>query len=179
MGSQDAPKIHKNHEKMLFKIAFDFRIVFDTIFHQFFLDFRSHWTPKIKLKRWSVVIFYTFSDFRFGSLVESILDDFGIDFGKLLASIFEYFQEKGVSKKSSKFHVDFFTFFVDFRLRVGPQPAHDSGEIRLLTPPRPSWRHYFDSIFLLASFWDGFGSILGGFGTDFSYFSVNFSIIFV
>ena len=141
---------------MHFKIALDFRIVFDTIVHQIFLDFRSHRTPKIKLKRWSVVIFYTFSDFRLGSLVESILDDFGIDFGRLLASIFEHFREKGVSKKSSKFHVDFYTFFVDFRLQVGPQPAQDSEESRLLAPPRPSWRHYF-----------------------FSHLSINFSIIFV
>ena len=164
---------------MYFKIALDFRIVFDTIFHQIFLDFRSQRTPKIKLKRWSVVIFYTFPDFRLGSLVESILDDFGIDFGRLLASIFEHFREKGVSKKSSKFHIDFYTFFVDFRLQVGSQPGHDSREIRLLAPPRPSWSHYFDSVFLLASFWDRFWSILGGFGADFSHFSVNFSIIFV
>ena len=164
---------------MLFKIALDFRIVFDTIFHQISLDFRSQRTPKIKLKRWSVVIFYTFSDFRLGSLVESILDDFGIDFGRLLASIFEHFREKGVSKKSSTNHVDFFTFFVDFRLQVDPQPGHHSGGLGLLRPPRPSWRHYFDSVFLLASFWDRFWSILGGFGADFSHFSVNFSIIFV
>ena len=66
------PKSKKNKKKLLFKIAFDFRIVFDTIFPQIFLDFRSHRTPKIKLKRWSVVIFYTFSDFRLGSLLESI-----------------------------------------------------------------------------------------------------------
>ena len=123
---------------MHFKIALDFRIAFDTIFHQIFLDFRSHRTPKIKLKRWSVVIFYTFSDFRLGSLVEPILDDLGIDFGRLLASIFEHFQEKGVSKKSSKNHVDFFAFFVDFRLQVGSQPAHDSGGLGLLRPPRVS-----------------------------------------
>ena len=30
---QDAPKINKIHEKINFKIALDFRIVFDTIFH--------------------------------------------------------------------------------------------------------------------------------------------------
>ena len=126
---------------MYFKIALDFRIVFDTIFHQIFLDFRSQRTPKIKLKRWSVVIFYTFSDFRLGSLVESILDDFGIDFGRLLASIFEHFREKGVSKKSSTNHVDFFTFFVDFRLQVGHQLGQYSGGLGLLRPPRPSWRH--------------------------------------
>ena len=34
LGSQDASKIRRNPEKMLFKIALDFRIVFDTIFHQ-------------------------------------------------------------------------------------------------------------------------------------------------
>ena len=124
-------------------------------------------------------IFHTFSDFRFGSLVESIFYDFGIDFGRLLASIFEHFREKGVSKKSSKFHIDFFTFLVDFWLQVGSQPGHDSRKIPLLRPPRPSWRHYFDSVFLLASFWDRFWSILGGFGADFSHFSVNVSIIFV
>ena len=164
---------------MLFKIALDFRIVFDTSFHQISLDFRSQRTPKIKLKRWSVVIFYTFPDFRLGSLVEWILDDFGIDLGRLFASIFEHFREKGVSKKSSKFHVDFFTFFVDFRLQVGHQLGQYSGELGLLRPPRPSWRHHFDSIFLLASFWDRFGSISEGFWIDCSHISVNFSIIFV
>ena len=106
---------------MYFKIALDFRIVFDTIFHQISLDFRSQRTPKIKLKRWSVVIFYTFPDFRLGSLVEWILDDFGIDFGRLLASFFEPFREKGVSKKSSNFHIEFYAFFIDFRLQVGHQ----------------------------------------------------------
>ena len=118
---------------MYFKIALDFRIVFDTIFHQFFLDFRSQRTPKIKLKRWSVLILYTFSNFRLGSLVESILDDFGIDFGRLLASFFEHFREKGVSKKSSKNHVDFFTFCVDFRLQVGHQLGQYSGGLGLLS----------------------------------------------
>ena len=83
---------------MYFKIALDFRIVFDTIFHQIFLDFRSQRTPKIKLKQWSVLIFYTFSDFRLGSLVESILNDFGIDFERLLASIFKHFREKRAQK---------------------------------------------------------------------------------
>ena len=119
MGSQDAPKIDKNPEKMLFKIALDFRIVFDTIFHQIFLDFRSHRTPKIKLKRWSVIIFYTFSDFRLGSLVESILDDFGIDFGRLLASIFKHFWIKSAIENSMIFYVAFFQFLFDFRLQVG------------------------------------------------------------
>ena len=130
------------------------------------MDFRSQRTPKIKLKRWRVFIFSTFSDFRLGSLVESILDDFGIDFGRILAPIFEQFRGKGMSKKSSKFHIDFYTFFVDFRLHVGPQPGQDSGGLGLLRPPKPSWRHYFDSV-------------LGGFGVDFSHFSVNVSIIFV
>ena len=122
LGGQDAPKIHKNPSKTHFKFALDFYTVFDIIFYQFLLDFRSPGTPKIKLKRCSVVIFYTFSDFRLGSLLESILADFGIDFGRLLASIFAHFREKGVSKKSSKFHIDFYTFFVDFRLQVEPQP---------------------------------------------------------
>ena len=104
---------------MYFKIALDFRIVFDTSFHQFFSDFHSQRTPRIKLKRWSVIIFYTFSDFRLGSLVESILDDFGIDFGRLLASIFEHFWIKGAIKKSSKFHVVFFLHFLSiFRSKL-------------------------------------------------------------
>ena len=107
------------------------------------------------------------------------MDDLGIDFGRLLASIFEHFRYKSASEKSSKFQVEFFAFSIDFRLQVGSQPAHDSRKIPPLGLPRPSWRHYFDSVFLLASFWDRFGSILGGFGIDFSYFSVNFSIIFV
>ena len=111
--------------------------------------------------------------------MESILDDFGIDFGRLLASFFKHFREKGVLKKLSKIHVEFYTVFVDFRLQVGTQPGQDSGGLGLLRPPRPSWRHYFDSVFLLASFWDRFLLILGGFGAEFSHFSVNFSIIFV
>ena len=53
---------------------------------------------KIKLKRWSVVIFYTFSDFRLGSLVESILDDLGIDLGRLWHDFSNIF-EKNASEK--------------------------------------------------------------------------------
>ena len=105
---------------------------------------------------------------RFGGFWHRFWEAFGINFRTFL--------DNKRDQQFDDFLCCFFCFLFDFWLQVGTRLLHDSGGLGLLRPPRPSWRHYFDSVFLLASFW--FGLILGGFGNDFSHFSINFSIIF-
>ena len=49
--------------------------------------------------RWRVDRFYTFAVFHFGSLLKSILDHLGIDFGVVLGSIFEHCSDQGGDQK--------------------------------------------------------------------------------
>ena len=77
------------------------------------------------------------------------------------------------------FYVVFLQFLFDFCLQVGVWICRDSRKIGLLRHPGASWRYYFDFLLLLASFWAAFGSILGGFGDNFSPISANSWIIFL
>ena len=103
--SQNPPKSWKNALQNRTWFSYRFRYHF----YQFFLNFRDHRTPQIRQTRLSVVVFYTFSDLRLASLVESIVDDFGIDLGRLLASIFKQCKTKDARTKSSQFCVCLFS----------------------------------------------------------------------
>ena len=109
-------------------------------------------------KQWRVVRFYTFPVFCFGSLLKAILEHLGIDFWGFWAPFSMIVRIKGVINILMIFYVVFFQFLFDFGLQVGTRPAHDSGGICLLRPPRVSWRGCFGFVSLLASFWDHFGS---------------------
>ena len=87
------------------------------------------------------------------------MDDFGIEFGRLLASFFEHFRKKGVSKKSLKFHVDFYIFLSIFASKLAvnrPTIAEKVG----------SWRlpgHLGGTTLTLSSSWLRFGTVFGRF----------------
>ena len=71
-------------------------------------------------RRWRVVRFYTFAVFHFGSLLKTILDHLGIDFGVVLGSVFNHFSDRGGDQKINDLSYCFFQFLLDFGLQVVP-----------------------------------------------------------
>ena len=69
-------------------------------------------------KRWRVDRFYTFAVFHFGSLLKSILDHLGLDFGVVWGSIFNHFSDPRGDQKFNDFLCCFFQFLFDFGLQV-------------------------------------------------------------
>ena len=67
-------------------------------------------------KRWRVHRFYTFAVFHFGSLLKSILDHLGLDFGVVWGPIIYFFRIQEVIKNSMIFYV----VFVPVVLRFWP-----------------------------------------------------------
>ena len=65
-------------------------------------------------KRWRVDRFYTFPVFLFGSLLKSILDHLGLDFGVVWGAIFYLFSDPRGDQKFNDFLCCFFAVFVRF-----------------------------------------------------------------
>ena len=64
-----------------------------------------------------LLVFYTFAVFRFGSLLKSILDHLGVDFGVVWEPIFNHFSDPRGGKKFNEFSCFFMLF--NFGLHVG------------------------------------------------------------